>query len=71
MQQVLKNFLETEWKHVRELQSLLKIYLKPLQPTGGQEDVLSKSDLHTLCGNLEEIFEFQTKFVREIEECSK
>nr|CAB3222862.1 rho guanine nucleotide exchange factor 7 [Phallusia mammillata] len=67
-QQVLKNFLETEWQHVREIQNLLKIYL---QPMSGQNDVLSTKDFHLLCGNLEEIYNFQNKFIQEIEECSK
>uniref|UniRef100_F7BLG0 Rho guanine nucleotide exchange factor 7 n=1 Tax=Ciona intestinalis TaxID=7719 RepID=F7BLG0_CIOIN len=69
-QQVLQNFLETEWAHVKEIQNLLTSYLRPLTQSSGNE-FLSKPNSTTLAGNLEKIFECQTKFVREIEDCSK
>ena len=67
---MLQNFLETEWAYVKEIQSLLIKFVRPMSPTD-QSDILSKSDFKTLCGNLEKIFDFQTKFVREVEENSK
>lgn len=68
--QVLQNFLETERAYINDIKNLLVKYVRPMSPTG-QSDLLSKLDFKTLCGNLEAIFDFQTKFLREIEENSK
>nr|XP_039263352.1 rho guanine nucleotide exchange factor 7-like isoform X1 [Styela clava] len=71
-QQVLQNLLEIERTYVKELQSLVGSYIKPLQPqtTPGGEGI-PESDICVLSGNIQAIIDFQLKFVKELEECSK
>ncbi|CAH1781307.1 unnamed protein product [Owenia fusiformis] len=64
---VLQNILETEQVYVKELQTLLQKYLLPLQ----KANILSPGEYSQLCGNLEELINFQQDFLNTIEECAK
>ncbi|XP_049618581.1 rho guanine nucleotide exchange factor 6 isoform X1 [Syngnathus scovelli] len=64
---VVQDILEHEREFVKELQTLLSCYLRPLQSS----DKLSSADSTTLCGNLEEILTFQQGLVVSLEECIK
>ncbi|XP_051782299.1 rho guanine nucleotide exchange factor 7b isoform X2 [Erpetoichthys calabaricus] len=64
---VLQNILETESDYAKELQSLLTIYLRLLQPT----DKLNSTNITHILGNLEEIGTFQQMLVQSLEECTK
>lgn len=72
LSQVLQNLLETERTYVKELQNLVGVYIKPLQPqtTPGGEGIPA-SDIRILSGNMQAIIDFQLKFVKELEDCSK
>ena len=56
--------IETEQKYVKDLQFLLAAYLEPLR----KEHFWNYSDLEQLYKNVKEIFVFQTKFLRILEE---
>lgn len=62
--QVLSELIETEQKYVKDLQFLLAAYLEPLR----KEHFWNYSDLEQLYKNVKEIFVFQTKFLRILEE---
>ena len=62
--QVLSELIETEQKYVKDLQFLLAAYLEPLR----KERFWNYSDLEQLYNNVKEIFVFQTKFLRILEE---
>ncbi|EMP27466.1 Rho guanine nucleotide exchange factor 6 [Chelonia mydas] len=64
---VLQSILETERDYAKELQSLLGIYLRPLQ----SYDKLSVVDIASLLGNVEEICSFQQTLNQALEECAK
>ncbi|XP_073214551.1 rho guanine nucleotide exchange factor 6 isoform X8 [Lepidochelys kempii] len=64
---VLQSILETECDYAKELQSLLGIYLRPLQ----SYDKLSVVDIASLLGNVEEICSFQQTLNQALEECAK
>ncbi|XP_061900098.1 rho guanine nucleotide exchange factor 6-like isoform X2 [Entelurus aequoreus] len=64
---VVQDILEHEREFVKELQTLLTCYLRPLQAS----DKLSSADSATLCGNLEEILTFQQGLCASLEECTK
>ncbi|XP_061691715.1 rho guanine nucleotide exchange factor 6 isoform X3 [Syngnathoides biaculeatus] len=64
---VVQDILEHEREFVKELQTLLSCYLRPLQAT----DKVSSADSATLCGNLEEILTFQQGLCVSLEECTK
>ncbi|XP_070616121.1 rho guanine nucleotide exchange factor 6 isoform X2 [Erythrolamprus reginae] len=64
---VLQNILETERDYAKELQSLLGTYLKSLQ----SYDKLSTTDIASLLGNVEEIFNFQQTLNQTLEECAR
>ncbi|XP_051934912.1 rho guanine nucleotide exchange factor 6 isoform X2 [Hippocampus zosterae] len=64
---VVQDILEHEREFVKELQTVLSCYLRPLQAS----DKLSSADSATLCGNLEEILTFQQGLVASLEECIK
>ncbi|KAL0974133.1 hypothetical protein UPYG_G00216080 [Umbra pygmaea] len=64
---VVQNILEHEREFVKELQTVLSHYLRPLQAS----DKLSSTDTGILCGNLEEILTFQQGLVLALEECTK
>ncbi|TWW55755.1 rho guanine nucleotide exchange factor 6 isoform X1 [Takifugu flavidus] len=64
---VVQDILEHEREFVKELQTVLSCYLRPLQAS----DKLSASDCLTLCGNLEEILTFQQGLCVALEECTK
>ncbi|XP_062855883.1 rho guanine nucleotide exchange factor 6 isoform X2 [Trichomycterus rosablanca] len=64
---VVQDILEHEREFVKELQTLLTCYLRPLQAT----DKLSNADSSSLCGNLEEILTFQQGLCVALEECNK
>ncbi|KAG2456427.1 ARHG7 factor, partial [Polypterus senegalus] len=66
-EKVLQNILETESDYAKELQSLLTIYLRLLQPT----EKLSSTNITHILGNLEEISTFQQMLVQSLEECTK
>uniref|UniRef100_A0A674N6A7 Rac/Cdc42 guanine nucleotide exchange factor 6 n=1 Tax=Takifugu rubripes TaxID=31033 RepID=A0A674N6A7_TAKRU len=64
---VVQDILEHEREFVKELQTVLSCYLRPLQAS----DKLSASDCLMLCGNLEEILTFQQGLCVALEECTK
>uniref|UniRef100_A0A672JA66 Rac/Cdc42 guanine nucleotide exchange factor (GEF) 6 n=1 Tax=Salarias fasciatus TaxID=181472 RepID=A0A672JA66_SALFA len=64
---VVQDILEHEREFVKELQTLLSCYLRPLQAS----DKLSSADSSTLCGNLEEILTFQQGLCSALEDCTK
>ncbi|XP_048883179.1 rho guanine nucleotide exchange factor 7-like isoform X2 [Brienomyrus brachyistius] len=64
---VVQDILEHERDFLRELQSLLCCYLRPLQAS----DKLSSADVSHLMGNLEDIFTFQQGLCAVMEECTK
>uniref|UniRef100_H2SII4 Rac/Cdc42 guanine nucleotide exchange factor 6 n=1 Tax=Takifugu rubripes TaxID=31033 RepID=H2SII4_TAKRU len=61
---VVQDILEHEREFVKELQTVLSCYLRPLQAS----DKLSASDCLMLCGNLEEILTFQQGLCVALEE---
>ncbi|KAM9376895.1 rho guanine nucleotide exchange factor 6 isoform 2-T2 [Pholidichthys leucotaenia] len=64
---VVQDILEHEREFVKELQTVLSCYLRPLQAS----DKLSSADSATLSGNLEEILTFQQGLCLALEECAK
>ncbi|XP_008325010.1 rho guanine nucleotide exchange factor 6 isoform X2 [Cynoglossus semilaevis] len=64
---VVQDFVEHEREFVKELQTLMTCYLRPLQSS----DKLSNADSTTLCGNLEEILTFQQGLCVNLEDCTK
>jgi T-lymphoma invasion and metastasis-inducing protein 1 len=64
IKKVLSELIETEQKYVKDLQFLLAAYLEPLR----KEHFWNYSDLEQLYKNVKEIFAFQTKFLRILEE---
>ncbi|XP_076838647.1 rho guanine nucleotide exchange factor 7b isoform X2 [Brachyhypopomus gauderio] len=64
---VLQNIVQKETEYCKELQTLLSVYLRLLQPT----DRLSATDIAHIVGNLEEISSFQQSLVQSLEECTK
>ncbi|KAM8733686.1 rho guanine nucleotide exchange factor 6 isoform 3-T3 [Acanthopagrus schlegelii] len=64
---VVQDILEHEREFVKELQTVLTCYLRPLQAS----DKVSSADSTTLCGNLEEILTFQQGLCVALEECTK
>uniref|UniRef100_A0A3Q0S3K8 Rac/Cdc42 guanine nucleotide exchange factor 6 n=1 Tax=Amphilophus citrinellus TaxID=61819 RepID=A0A3Q0S3K8_AMPCI len=58
--QVVQDILEHEREFVKELQTVLSCYLRPLQANSA-----------TLCGNLEDILSFQQGLCLALEECIK
>uniref|UniRef100_A0A3Q3F0V7 Osteoclast-stimulating factor 1 n=1 Tax=Labrus bergylta TaxID=56723 RepID=A0A3Q3F0V7_9LABR len=64
---VVQDILDHEREFVKELQTVLSSYLRPLQAS----DKLSSADGTTLCGNLEEILTFQQGLCVALEECTK
>lgn len=64
---VVQDILEHEREFVKELQTVLSCYLRPLQAS----DKLSSADSATLCGNLEEILTFQQGLCVALEDCTK
>ncbi|KAF3694044.1 Rho guanine nucleotide exchange factor 6 Rac/Cdc42 guanine nucleotide exchange factor 6 [Channa argus] len=64
---VVQDILEHEREFVKELQTVLSCYLRPLQAS----DKVSSADGATLCGNLEEILTFQQGLCVSLEDCTK
>uniref|UniRef100_A0A673L8Q8 Rac/Cdc42 guanine nucleotide exchange factor (GEF) 6 n=1 Tax=Sinocyclocheilus rhinocerous TaxID=307959 RepID=A0A673L8Q8_9TELE len=64
---VVQDILENEREFVKELQTVLGCYLRPLQAS----DKLSSADCSSLNGNLEDILSFQQGLCLALEECSK
>ncbi|CAB1457069.1 unnamed protein product [Pleuronectes platessa] len=64
---VVQDILEHEREFVKELQTVLSSYLRPLQAS----DKLSSAESATLCGNLEEILTFQQGLCVSLEDCTK
>uniref|UniRef100_A0A6Q2ZHW3 Osteoclast-stimulating factor 1 n=1 Tax=Esox lucius TaxID=8010 RepID=A0A6Q2ZHW3_ESOLU len=67
VREVVQDILEHEREFVKELQTVLGCYLRPLQAS----DKLSSSDTSMLTGNLEDILTFQQGLVLALEECTK
>uniref|UniRef100_A0A8C4F250 Osteoclast-stimulating factor 1 n=1 Tax=Dicentrarchus labrax TaxID=13489 RepID=A0A8C4F250_DICLA len=61
---VVQDILEHEREFVKELQTVLSCYLRPLQTS-------DNADSATLCGNLEEILTFQQGLCVALEDCTK
>lgn len=64
---VVQDILDHEREFLKELQTVLNCYLRPLQSS----DKLSSADSATLCGNLEDINSFQQGLCLALEECTK
>ncbi|KAM6924192.1 rho guanine nucleotide exchange factor 6 isoform 2-T2 [Xenentodon cancila] len=64
---VVQDILEHEREFVKELQTVLSCYLRPLQAS----DKLTSADSATLCGNLEEILTFQQGLCVALDDCTK
>ncbi|XP_039521679.1 rho guanine nucleotide exchange factor 6 isoform X3 [Pimephales promelas] len=64
---VVQDILEHEREFVKELQTVLGCYLRPLQAS----DKLSSVDCSSLNGNLEDVLTFQLGLCLALEECSK
>ena len=64
IKKVLTELIETEQKYVKDLQFLLAAYLEPLK----KEHFWNYGDIEQLYKNVKEIFVFQTKFLRILEE---
>ncbi|XP_053486807.1 rho guanine nucleotide exchange factor 6 isoform X1 [Ictalurus furcatus] len=64
---VVQDILEHEREFVKDLQTVLTCYLRPLQGS----DKVSSAESSSLCGNLEEILTFQQGLCATLEECSK
>ena len=64
IKKVLSELIETEQKYVKDLQFLLAAYLEPLK----KEHFWNYGDIEQLYKNVKEIFLFQTKFLRILEE---
>uniref|UniRef100_A0A4W5PGF3 Rac/Cdc42 guanine nucleotide exchange factor (GEF) 6 n=1 Tax=Hucho hucho TaxID=62062 RepID=A0A4W5PGF3_9TELE len=64
---VVQDILEHEREFVKELQTMLSCYLRPLKAS----DKLSITDSGSLSGNLEEILTFQQGLVLALDECTK
>uniref|UniRef100_A0A8C9WRS4 Rac/Cdc42 guanine nucleotide exchange factor 6 n=1 Tax=Scleropages formosus TaxID=113540 RepID=A0A8C9WRS4_SCLFO len=64
---VVQDILEHEREFVKDLQTLLGCYLRPLQSS----DKLSSADSASLLGNLEDVFTFQQGLCLALEECAK
>ncbi|XP_004073242.1 rho guanine nucleotide exchange factor 6 isoform X1 [Oryzias latipes] len=64
---VVQDILEHEREFVKELQTVLTCYLRPLQAC----DKLPSADSATLCGNLEEILTFQQDLCSALDDCTK
>ncbi|KAJ8332002.1 hypothetical protein SKAU_G00430190 [Synaphobranchus kaupii] len=64
---VVQDILDYEREFVKELQTLLSCYLRPLQSS----DRLSSADSTSLMGNLEDILTFQQGLCVALEECAK
>ncbi|KAL4648265.1 rho guanine nucleotide exchange factor 6 isoform X1 [Arapaima gigas] len=64
---VVQDILEHEREFVKDLQTLLGCYLRPLQAS----DKLSGSDSASLLGNLEDVLVFQQGLCLALEECAK
>uniref|UniRef100_A0A8D3E2B2 Osteoclast-stimulating factor 1 n=1 Tax=Scophthalmus maximus TaxID=52904 RepID=A0A8D3E2B2_SCOMX len=62
---VVQDILEHEREFVKELQTVLSCYLRPLQAND------NSADSATLCGNLEEILTFQQGLCVALEDCTK
>uniref|UniRef100_A0A674CTM3 Rac/Cdc42 guanine nucleotide exchange factor 6 n=1 Tax=Salmo trutta TaxID=8032 RepID=A0A674CTM3_SALTR len=63
---VVQDILEHEREFVKELQTMLSCYLRPLKAS----DKLSITDSGSLSGNLEEILTFQQGLVLALDECT-
>ncbi|XP_029515550.1 rho guanine nucleotide exchange factor 6-like isoform X1 [Oncorhynchus nerka] len=64
---VVQDILEHEREFVKELQTMLSCYLRPLKAS----NKLSITDSGSLSGNLEEILTFQQGLVLALDECTK
>ncbi|XP_063045554.1 rho guanine nucleotide exchange factor 6 isoform X2 [Engraulis encrasicolus] len=64
---VVQDIVEHEREFVKELQTVLGCYLRPLQAS----DKLSSADSATLVGNLEDVLSFQQGLCVALEECTK
>ncbi|KAG7518614.1 rho guanine nucleotide exchange factor 6 isoform X2 [Solea senegalensis] len=67
---VVQDIVEHEREFVKELQTLLSCYLRPLQASDSSKK-LTSADSATLCGNLEEILTFQQGLCASLEDCTK
>ncbi|XP_058506084.1 rho guanine nucleotide exchange factor 6 isoform X2 [Solea solea] len=67
---VVQDIVEHEREFVKELQTLLTCYLRPLQASDSSKK-LTSADSATLCGNLEEILTFQQGLCAALEDCTK
>lgn len=64
LRKVICELVDTEHTYVRNLGYLMKTYLEPLK----EEAFLSNSEISSLFGNIQEIYNFQQKFLVALEE---
>ena len=62
--QVICELVETERAYVDNLSSMIKLYFQPLQ----EESFLSKTEVLSLFGNIQDIYSFQQRFLQSLEE---
>jgi Rho guanine nucleotide exchange factor 7 len=61
--QVLDELLESEKKHVEQMELFLDKYMQPLEGM----DVVSTGEARTLCGNLTDVITFQKTFLNDLQ----
>ena len=62
--QVICELVETERAYVDNLSSMIKLYFQPLQ----EESFLSKTEVLSLFGNIQDIYSFQQRFLQSLED---
>eukprot|EP00118_Oscarella_pearsei_P019487 m.207473 g.207473 ORF g.207473 m.207473 type:complete len:210 (+) comp39694_c1_seq52:288-917(+) len=61
---VLEDLINSEKKHVNDLQKFHETYLQPLS---SDTTILSEGEFKIVCGNFSEVMEFQRKFIQQLE----
>lgn len=63
---VVLEIINTERDFVKNLKDVIEGYLKPCRD---RKDMFDETRITTIFGNIEELYEFQSKFLTEIEQC--
>ena len=61
---MISELIETERAYVNNLSNMIKLYFQPLQ----EESFLSKTEVLSLFGNIQDIYSFQQEFLQSLEE---
>ena len=64
IKKVICELIETERAYVSNLSNMIKLYFQPLQ----EESFLSKTEVLSLFGNIQDIYSFQQEFLQSLEE---